>query len=1381
MVSFDLGTGIRNPVSMGEFHLAVKTSSERTYINSPPFTIFDGNTLTISDVSLIPDRANAAATYKIEFNTGAKSAIVANHDTVSLIFERNTGLPDMIVPSDVLVNVGGYSDYAADVWIYNRQNTNEDTICFMMPIDAEVLTNIMIKIDERAGILNPSEMGRYKISILSNHQTEKSSSNPYFVNQSETKIGKAHVTPDSLSLNVASAYGIGFSVGANGRLMPGRSSINLSFSDEFKFSPSVAAFDSISLSISNRNPIFINSEKVLIDYERKLIKIQIPDSMTIENEDYVYLKIGGAGIRPIVNPSQTDTYFIALSTSVEAAPVSSQLFTVGGTSVTIDELILSNSIVNNPSAFTFNLTTQTALKQSDADYIQVTFPQSTKLPEAISSSDISINGVEARSVSIVQSTKTVTVTVPQFIIVAGESLSIRISEDAGILNPDIPSETAYRANLRTSKDITPVRTSPYSISGGHTRVSISDVLVEPAVKNMKNVTYDIRLVTSSMGRISGGVLDNTGTITIDFDTVTFVPPAMNAGHIRINDRLSSDIQVLKAGTGGRVRVSLPKDLEIKNNSPVQIYFESAAGLATRDFFGDFCIGIRTSSDTVLTKTNGEYLIEELKSLVVNSVEASSYLQNANSAYSVRITTGSEGKLAEGDSIHLVFPTSTILPAAVNKQDIVINGYNLKELPPITGNILSVPVPFTIERMSPIRLLINKGAGIHNPILSGTYALKVATTSERDFLISPIYRIKQTSSTVSNISFTAEPVTVGMNAVYKVSFKTGSNGRLLSGVSTVTLTFDEQTLLSQSISDYDSSFIFVKNSLSPIPKENFAISGPVLTFIIPRTILIDNDDQVTVFLQGKSSSGPIRNPQKAGTYRIQVKTSVEKHDITSGPLNISAVPPVANVNAKILPNMVNAKISASVSFKVQREINKSDGTITITFPRHTLVPSLIQPFNIRIAHGKQNPDNFSPVSTIITNQAERTLTVTSPSTINRGDMVKIEIDSNAGFDNPSIPGNYSLKVRTNSQEVDGRSAIYTLKPADTEIVNLSVNIVPNTPGAYSRVSYSFTTGSRGRLISGESNISLVLPGDNVFTQGVPAPSKVTVNGVSAHSLKLISKSRQSADTLIVTIPNSVTIGNETDVTIVIDSTSGLKNASTTATLTYATFTSVETKIQGDHYSLPVQLTNFTSESKSGYIVLEWLTESKLEEAQWMIERKEISQIDYESIQNGQKNIESMGNSFEILSYLKSNKSMDIQTRYVFVDSLVQLGAVYAYRLSDVNDNGRVNHHGVLYQDVTPASEFLLLRNIPNPFNSSTKIRFYLPEEAEVDLKIYDLVGQVIRSLADDVVKSGLHEIAWNASNRNGSPVASGMYVVSFRAKGIRTEKEYTQLMKILLVR
>ena len=82
--------------------------------------------------------------------------------------------------------------------------------------------------------------------------------------------------------------------------------------------------------------------------------------------------------------------------------------------------------------------------------------------------------------------------------------------------------------------------------------------------------------------------------------------------------------------------------------------------------------------------------------------------------------------------------------------------------------------------------------------------------------------------------------------------------------------------------------------------------------------------------------------------------------------------------------------------------------------------------------------------------------------------------------------------------------------------------------------------------------------------------------------------------------------------------------------------------------------------------------------------------------------------------------------------------------------------VEYNNEIP-SEFVLEQNYPNPFNPSTTISFSLPEASEVQLSIFNILGQQVATLVNDVKNAGSYKVNWDASN-----LASGMYIYRLQA-------------------
>ena len=77
-------------------------------------------------------------------------------------------------------------------------------------------------------------------------------------------------------------------------------------------------------------------------------------------------------------------------------------------------------------------------------------------------------------------------------------------------------------------------------------------------------------------------------------------------------------------------------------------------------------------------------------------------------------------------------------------------------------------------------------------------------------------------------------------------------------------------------------------------------------------------------------------------------------------------------------------------------------------------------------------------------------------------------------------------------------------------------------------------------------------------------------------------------------------------------------------------------------------------------------------------------------------------------------------------------------------------------------FALEQNYPNPFNPSTQISFALPEASEVELEIYNIMGQKVRTLVSSSFQAGFHALQWDGANDFGQRVASGIYLYKLQA-------------------
>ncbi len=86
------------------------------------------------------------------------------------------------------------------------------------------------------------------------------------------------------------------------------------------------------------------------------------------------------------------------------------------------------------------------------------------------------------------------------------------------------------------------------------------------------------------------------------------------------------------------------------------------------------------------------------------------------------------------------------------------------------------------------------------------------------------------------------------------------------------------------------------------------------------------------------------------------------------------------------------------------------------------------------------------------------------------------------------------------------------------------------------------------------------------------------------------------------------------------------------------------------------------------------------------------------------------------------------------------------------------------------EFELVQNYPNPFNPSTTITFAVPKAGEVKLSVYNLKGQLVRTLVSGPAAAGWHKVVWDGTNQQENQVASGIYVYSLESKDFRAHRK-----------
>ena len=173
-------------------------------------------------------------------------------------------------------------------------------------------------------------------------------------------------------------------------------------------------------------------------------------------------------------------------------------------------------------------------------------------------------------------------------------------------------------------------------------------------------------------------------------------------------------------------------------------------------------------------------------------------------------------------------------------------------------------------------------------------------------------------------------------------------------------------------------------------------------------------------------------------------------------------------------------------------------------------------------------------------------------------------------------------------------------------------------------------------------------------------------------------------------------------------------------------------------LPVNLTAFNVTSqKFGNVFLEWYTATEQNNFGFDIERAVIDGNNSNIIWNKIGFISGIGNS-------------NSPHKYNFIDKAPAGGYKFAYRLKQIDNKGLFNYYDQKEINLV-LDDFGLYQNYPNPFNPSTIIKYQLPVNANVKIKLFNSLGEEVKTLLNDFKQAGIYELQLNTSE-----LASGVY-------------------------
>ncbi|OGU81157.1 MAG: hypothetical protein A2W11_04660 [Ignavibacteria bacterium RBG_16_35_7] len=188
--------------------------------------------------------------------------------------------------------------------------------------------------------------------------------------------------------------------------------------------------------------------------------------------------------------------------------------------------------------------------------------------------------------------------------------------------------------------------------------------------------------------------------------------------------------------------------------------------------------------------------------------------------------------------------------------------------------------------------------------------------------------------------------------------------------------------------------------------------------------------------------------------------------------------------------------------------------------------------------------------------------------------------------------------------------------------------------------------------------------------------------------------------------------------------------------------------------PVELSSFEGKVKNSSIELSWTTASEVNNRGFGVERK-----------NAKWRMED--EKWEEIGFVNGNGTTTEKHSYSFTDENMAAGKCL-YRLKQIDYDGSFEYSDIVEVEVGKIpTEFRLDQNYPNPFNPSTIIRYHLPVQNKVTLKVFNILGNEVITLVDEIKEAGIHEIEFT----NNGNYSSGIYFYTMQTGDFFDTKKF----------
>jgi uncharacterized membrane protein len=182
------------------------------------------------------------------------------------------------------------------------------------------------------------------------------------------------------------------------------------------------------------------------------------------------------------------------------------------------------------------------------------------------------------------------------------------------------------------------------------------------------------------------------------------------------------------------------------------------------------------------------------------------------------------------------------------------------------------------------------------------------------------------------------------------------------------------------------------------------------------------------------------------------------------------------------------------------------------------------------------------------------------------------------------------------------------------------------------------------------------------------------------------------------------------------------------------------------TVPVELSNFTASVSDKNVQLNWTTATETNNSGFEIQRR------------------SANKDWENLAFVAGRGTRTEPSNYSYNDDLTSSGS-FSYRLKQIDFGGTFDYSDIINIEFEPVAEYSLNQNYPNPFNPSTIISFSIAQRSNVNLSIFNILGEKVATLINETKDAGNYEAEFNASN-----LTSGIYIYKLEAGNFQSTKK-----------